>query len=174
MKKMITMAMLAMAAMSLTATDWMRGIAVDGKVRFAPDKTAQGYLPILDECPHPIGTNYTIAVDHWTNRYGRCECVYKQVELPPEAPAPKVYSRYKAYLALRGAGVWPQVKAWIEANDLWDAFIIANDFRDDDPNFKLGVEQLKKVVGWSDEQVTALLEQCVADKADEGLKREGN
>ena len=162
MKKLITIAMLAMAA-SLTATDWMRGIAVDGKVRFAPDKTAQGYLPILDECPRPIGTNYTIAVDYWTNRNGRCECVYKQVEVQPAPPAPKVYSRYKAYLALRGAGVWPQVKAWLEANDLWDAFLIANDFSEDDPLFKKGVAELQAVVGWTDEQIAALLALCLAD-----------
>lgn len=80
------------------------------------------------------------------------------------AATPTVYSKYKAYLALRGAGVWPQVKAWLEANDLWDAFVIANDFRDDDPNFKLGVAELKGAVGWTDEQVEALLSQCVAEE----------
>lgn len=79
------------------------------------------------------------------------------------AATPTVYSKYKAYLALRGAGVWPQVKSWLEANDLWDAFMIANDFRDDDPNFKLGVSELKNVVGWTDEQIAALLAQCLAD-----------
>ena len=79
------------------------------------------------------------------------------------AATPTVYSKYKAYLALRGAGVWPQVKAWLEANDLWDAFVIANDFRDDDPNFRLGVAELKGVVGWTDEQIAALLAQCLAD-----------
>ena len=79
------------------------------------------------------------------------------------AAMPTIYSKYKAYLALRGAGVWPQVKAWLEANDLWDAFMIANDFRDDDPYFKQGVAELKSVVGWTDEQVAALLAQCLAD-----------
>jgi len=79
------------------------------------------------------------------------------------AATPTVYSKYKAYLALRGAGVWPQVKSWLEANDLWDAFMIANDFRDDDPNFKLGVSELKNVVGWTDEQIAVLLAQCLAD-----------
>ena len=79
------------------------------------------------------------------------------------AAVPSVYSKYKAYLALRGAGVWPQVKAWLEANDLWDAFMIANDFRDDDPNFRQGVSELKAVVGWTNEQIAALLAQCLAD-----------
>lgn len=79
------------------------------------------------------------------------------------AAVPTIYSKYKAYLVLRGAGVWPQVKAWLEANDLWDAFMIANDFRDDDPYFKQGVAELKTVVGWTDEQVAALLAQCLAD-----------
>ena len=79
------------------------------------------------------------------------------------AAMPTIYSKYKAYLALRGAGVWPQVKAWLEANDLWDAFMIANDFRDDDPYFKQGVTELKSVVGWTDEQVEELLAQCLAD-----------
>lgn len=79
------------------------------------------------------------------------------------AAMPTIYSKYKAYLALRGAGVWPQVKAWLEANDLWDAFLIANDFSEDDPLFKKGVAELQAVVGWTDEQIAALLAQCLAD-----------
>lgn len=79
------------------------------------------------------------------------------------AAMPTIYSKYKAYLALRGAGVWPQVKAWLEANDLWDAFLIANDFSEDDPLFKQGVAELQAVVGWTDEQIAALLAQCLAD-----------
>ncbi|MGN0876432.1 MAG: hypothetical protein ACI4TC_04095, partial [Kiritimatiellia bacterium] len=79
------------------------------------------------------------------------------------AAMPTMYSKYKAYLALRGAGVWPQVKAWLEANDLWDAFLIANDFSEDDPLFKKGVAELQAVVGWTDEQIAALLALCLAD-----------
>ena len=79
------------------------------------------------------------------------------------AAMPTMYSKYKAYLALRGAGVWPQVKAWLEANDLWDAFLIANDFSEDDPLFKKGVAELQAAVGWMDEQIAALLAQCLAD-----------
>lgn len=79
------------------------------------------------------------------------------------AAMPTIYSKYKAYLALRGAGVWPQVKAWLEANDLWDAFLIANDFSEDDPLFRRGVAELQAAVGWTDEQVEAVLAQCLAD-----------
>lgn len=79
------------------------------------------------------------------------------------AAMPTIYSKYKAYLALRGAGVWPQVKAWLEANDLWDAFMIANDFSEDDPLFKKGIAELQVVVGWTDEQIAAILALCLAD-----------
>ena len=77
--------------------------------------------------------------------------------------APVVYSKYKAYLALKDAGVWPQVKTWLEANDLWDAFLIASNFSEDDPRFVQGKTVLRAVVGWTDEQVAALLSLCLAD-----------
>ena len=76
---------------------------------------------------------------------------------------PRRFSKMLIVAALTREGVWPQVKSWLEANDLWDAFMIANDFRDDDPNFKLGVSELKNVVGWTDKQIAALLAQCLAD-----------
>lgn len=79
------------------------------------------------------------------------------------AATPAVYSKWKAFLALSEMGVWPQVKAWLEANNLWDAFLIANEFADDEPRFIQGKAALQAQLGLTDEQVAALLARCLAD-----------
>lgn len=79
------------------------------------------------------------------------------------AATPTVYSKWKAFLVLSEMGVWPQVKAWLEANNLWDAFLIANEFADDEPHFIQGKAALQAQLGLTDEQVAALLARCLAD-----------
>lgn len=78
-------------------------------------------------------------------------------------PYEKVYSSYKFYLTLRGAGVWPQVKASLEDNDLWDAFLIADNFREDDQIFQQIVANVQTVIDYTDDQFTALLAQSISD-----------
>lgn len=74
-----------------------------------------------------------------------------------------IYSKWKAYLVLAQMGVWPQVKAWLETNDLWDAFLIANEFSADEPHFVTGKAALQQALGLTDAQVAEILAKCVAD-----------
>ena len=74
--------------------------------------------------------------------------------------APRVFSKLKVVTALTKAGVWAQVKAWIEENGLYDLYLAAQEFAEDNEYFDRGLTALKPVVGWTDEQVEALLEEC--------------
>ena len=71
------------------------------------------------------------------------------------------FSKLKVVAALMKAGVWLQVKAWIEEKGLYDLYLVAQEFAEDNEYFAQGLVALKPVVGWTDEQVEALLSQCV-------------
>lgn len=76
----------------------------------------------------------------------------------------RVFSKLKIYSVLRSEGYWPRVKAYLEANDLWDAFVLAQVVSEQDPQFSDGMAALKAELGLTDEQVEAVLSQCVADE----------
>ena len=77
---------------------------------------------------------------------------------------PRTFSKMKCVVALKKAGVWVHVKEWIVANDLYDEYIAAQDFKEDNPFFLVGKAALQAALGWTDEQVEALLSQCVAEE----------
>lgn len=75
----------------------------------------------------------------------------------------KTYSKLRCVTVLKRAGVWPQVKAWIEANDLYDEYLAAQDFADDNEYFRQGKAALQAALGLTDEQVDAILAECVKE-----------
>lgn len=76
---------------------------------------------------------------------------------------PRTFSKLKAVAALTEAGVWPQVKAWIEAAGLYDLYLAAQEFAEDDERFARGLAALKPALGWTDEQVEELLAKCAKE-----------
>jgi len=79
------------------------------------------------------------------------ECFWRKVK-------PRTFSKMRIVAALKTAGVWPQVKAWMEEADLYDLYLAAQDFAEDDPNFLAGRAALQQLLGWTDEQVEAVLQ----------------
>ena len=79
-------------------------------------------------------------------------------------PAPKFdphfeISRLRLKRALAEAGLWSQVKAYIESDeDTSDDFWLASVLRTDDPVMVGAVAALKLLTGYTDEQVQSLLE----------------
>lgn len=84
--------------------------------------------------------------------------VYEVVEPPP--PPPRVFSKLKAVIALKEANLWDYVKAYIEESGLYDLYLAANEFREDDPYFKQGLSVIKEKLSISDEGVEELLKKC--------------
>lgn len=90
-------------------------------------------------------TNFT-AVAQWEKRWRKV--------------SPRRFSKLKVVSALTQAGVWPQVKAWIEQAGLYDLYLAAQDFGEDNAWFAQGRAALQAELGWTDAQVEALLEEC--------------
>ena len=118
------------------------------------------YLPYRDEPPTVEPPSYARPTGY-EERDGIARRVYEQVPLPP--PPPRVFSKLKVVAALTEAGVWPQVKAWIESKGLYDLYLAAQEFAEDNEYFAQGLAALKPVVGWTDERVEALLAKCVKE-----------
>ena len=84
---------------------------------------------------------------------------YKEYFLWPDGQSlgPRVFSKLKVVAALMEAGVWAQVKAWIESNGLYDLYLAAQNFAEDNEYFAQGRTALQTALGWTDEQVEAVL-----------------
>ena len=120
-----------------------------------------GYLPLSPDYPvdPPEGKHYerTDKIEPNGDDGYRWVCVL--VDNPP--PAPRVFSKLKCVAALMEAGVWHEVKGYIEGAGLYDLYLAAQDFREDNPYFVSGKAQLMTSLGWTEEQAEALLAKCV-------------
>lgn len=102
-----------------------------------------------------------VALASWDSPNDWTDCEYAQTEDESEAhviPASRTFSKYRLVSALMSANVWPQVKAWIESvPDAYDRYIAAEDISEDEPLLKDGIDEVKKLLGWTDEDVERVL-----------------
>jgi len=78
------------------------------------------------------------------------------VDAPP--PPPRTFSKYRLVSALMQAEVWPQVKTWIESvPGAYDLYLAAEDISEDEQLLKDGIDDVKKLLGWTDEDVERVL-----------------
>lgn len=125
------------------------------------DSDVGPWLPIDRSAPNepaPDGKHWDAT--GWLEQNGVIRRVFALVDDPP--PPPRTFSKLRAIAALKAAGVWAQVKAWIETEGLMDEYLAAQDFKEDNEYFVRGLGALKAQLGWSDEQAEAVLSQCVA------------
>ena len=83
---------------------------------------------------------------------------WRYEDAPP--PPPRQFSKLKIVAALMGAGVWEQVKAYIEQAGLYDLYLAAQDFKEDDEFFIKGLSELKAKFGMPEEEIEAILKQA--------------
>ena len=84
--------------------------------------------------------------------------IYHPVEDP--APPPRIFSKLKIVAALTKAGVWANVKQYIIDADLYDLYLAAQEFSEDNEYFVHGKTALQTALGWTDEQVEAILQEA--------------
>lgn len=77
--------------------------------------------------------------------------------------APRKFSKMKAVAVLTQMGLWAEVKKWIEDNGLYDLYLAAQFFSEDNEYFLKGMENLKSKFGLTDAQVEDFLTQ-IEDK----------
>ena len=106
---------------------------------------------------------------HWEQRFahedeeGYDTVVIKDswIQVDDPAPSPRTFSKLRIVAALMQEGVWEQVKAFIEAQGLYDLFIAAQDFSEDNQDFNNGKMALQQLLGWDDEKVERILENAI-------------
>lgn len=70
---------------------------------------------------------------------------------------PRTFSKLRIVAALTEAGVWAQVKAYIEQAGLYDLYLAAQDFAEDNEYFVQGKNALQTALGWTDEKIESIL-----------------
>ena len=146
----------------------MYGRIIDGRFEKAPNcinndfnltdekYSAVGYLPVVEEAPNPpegMEPSYREFVEE------DGKIIHRWRYHTPAKP-PRVFSKLRAVEALTELGVWGEVKAWIEEQGLYDLYLAAVEFSEDDERFVAGVSALKSKLGLSDEQVESILARC--------------
>lgn len=141
-------------------------LVLDGRTILAPKEVhyrAAGYLPLSSDAPvdPPEGKHYerTGFIEAVEPVGGGYRWTYRLVDNPP--PAPRVFSKLKCVAALMEAGVWHEVKNYIEGAGLYDLYLAAQEFREDNEYFVSGKAQLMASLGWTEEQAEAILAQCM-------------
>ena len=146
----------------------MYGRIVDGRFEKAPNcinndfnlsaekYLEAGYLPVVEEEPNPSEGKEPFYREY-VEEDGKI--IHRWRYHTPVKP-PRVFSKLRAVEALTELGVWGEVKAWIEEQGLYDLYLAAVEFSEDDKRFITGVSVLKEKLGLSDDQVESILSRC--------------
>ena len=168
------------------------GKLVDGQIVYAPNTLdteegkkmnpseasylAAGWKKVVDEPPAPED-GCTVEVSGWTEGGDTLTKVYKQVAMSapqdggqggdtPPAPAPvgkRIFSKLKLVAALKAVDKWVLVKTWLEEKAYYDYYLAAQNFAEDNALFLEGKAAIQRYLNMSDEDIEAILSQCVAD-----------
>ena len=144
---------------------------------------AAGWKKVTDEPPAPE-EGCTVEPSTWTETDTTLVRVYKQVPMPapqgggqggegsgrdsvmPPEPAPvgkRIFSKLKLVAALKAADKWVLVKTWLEEKAYYDFYLAAQNFAEDNELFLEGKAAIQRYLNMSDEDIEAILSQCVAD-----------
>lgn len=121
----------------------------------AEQYAAIGAYPLAADTPPPEGkvavpTGYELRDSAWHR-------VYRYEDAPP--PPPRTFSKYRLVCALQTANVWPQIKEWLLSQDgAYDLYLAAEDISEDESLLAQGIATVKELLGWTDEQVAAVLD----------------
>ena len=121
------------------------------------ERAKQGKPPYLEFIDKPPATTegFSAVPIEWQQADGKWVRQYEVRELPP--PPPRTFSKLRIVAALTTAGVWDSVKQLLIERGLYDLFLAAQDFREDNEYFENGKAALQTALGWTDEQVEAVL-----------------
>ena len=153
------------------------GKLIGGEVEYAPAKItlddgtvvsnpsaetylAAGWKRIVDE-PPKAEDGCTVEVSGWDEAADSIVRVYKQVPVETPETKARVFSKLKLVAALKEADKWVLVKTWIEERGLWDYYLAAQNFREDNAMFSDALAAIKAYARMSDEDVEAILKNCI-------------
>ena len=121
---------------------------------------AAGWKHIVDEAP-AAEDGCTVQPSGWDEGETEITRIYKQVPDEPTPEKARVFSKLKLVTALKAADKWVLVKTWIEERGLWDYYLAAQNFREDNAMFAEALAAIKTYARISDEDAEAILKECV-------------
>jgi hypothetical protein len=119
----------------------------------------EGWWPVEKVLPKPVVPAGDELAYSYTVRNGTA---YKEYTLASRMN--RTFSKLRVISALMAANVWPQVKAFIEQSGLYDLYLAAQDFAEGNQFFEQGKAALQAELGWTDEQVEAILAASVKEE----------
>ena len=142
-------------------------LEAEGGVKLNPSSAsylAAGWTRIVDEPPRPED-GCRVEPSGWTEGETEITRTYKQVRGPATPPdGPRVFSKLRVVMALKAANLWVLTKTWIEERGLYDLYLAAQDFAEDNEWFLQGRDEIQRLAGKTDAEVEAILSQCVISK----------
>ena len=109
--------------------------------------------PKTDKEHHAVADGYELRDGKWVK-------LWRVEELPP--PPPRTFSKLKITAALMKMEKWLPVRDYLVQSGMYDLYLAAQDFKEDDEFFVKGLTELKVKFGMSDEEVEAILKEGVA------------
>jgi hypothetical protein len=85
--------------------------------------------------------------------------IYDVVKIPHP---PRTFSKLKITAALIKLEKWIPIRDYLVQAGMYDLYLAAQDFKEDDEFFVKGLTELKAKFGMSDEEVEAILKEGVA------------
>lgn len=126
----------------------------------AEDYASIGAYPRSEEsfAPPTVNEDFHAIPDGYELKDGKWVKLWRVEELPP--PPPRTFSKFKVVRLLTEMGIWLKVRDYIVAKGLYDLFLAAQDFKEDDQFFIEGLTALKGELGLADEQIEDILKKC--------------
>ena len=124
-----------------------------------------GYYPLDETAPAPTPPDgyHAEARYAYDDVAAPTEIVqsWEVVQDPP--PPPRSFSKRKLYRAFTEAGVWPAIRAYMESAGVWEDWEYATTLDEDDPLIAAALPALQAALGWTAEQMEAVLAASVAE-----------
>jgi hypothetical protein len=137
-----------------TAEDCAAMVDANGKPNPAFPRSEESFAPpACDEGFRAVPDGYDLSDGKWVK-------LWRVEELPP--PPPRTFSKLKITAALMKIEKWLPVRDYLVQAGLYDLYLAAQDFKEDDEFFVKGLAELKAKFGMSDEEVGAILKEGVA------------
>ena len=123
----------------------------------AEQYAAIGAYPLAADTPPAPPEGKVAILDGYELQDSAWHRVYRYEDAPP-----RTFSKYRLVRALQTEGVWLQVKEWLQSQEgAWDLYLAAEDISEDEPLLAQGIAAVKKLLGWDDEKVAAVLDAAV-------------
>lgn len=155
------------------------GKLVDGELQFAPSYLrtengltinptkesylSQGWKLIVEDVPQ-TEANEALRFEGYIEEETEIHMKYvaTQSSTFPSA-APRRFSKLKMLLELKRLDMWVLTRTWLQELGLYDFYLAANEFSEDNEWFQEGKRELQRLSGKTDKEIEAILAASVID-----------